>query len=151
MPKIIFSMKYSCNPVWPWSKSMYLKINTKNWKYWDFLWGSIELVLILKLFPHSCSKRHLQIDVVAPSALSKTGVVLSVCLSPLKPAQYLDSMELKSAHNEDLVGQFQIEEHALKGVYPPLRDHPPAFGLLIERPQKVWPVNCQRSERKAVE
>ena len=68
--------------------------------------GFIRIVLIFKLFPHS-SKRHLQIDVVAPSALSKTGVVLSVCLSPLKPAQYLDSMELQSAHhNEDLVGQF---------------------------------------------
>ena len=99
--------------------------------------GSMRIVLFLKLFPHSCSKRHLQIDLVAPSALCKTGVVLSVCLSPLKPAQYLDSMELTSELNDDLVGQFQIEEHALKGVNPPLQDHPPTFGLLIERPQKV--------------
>ena len=68
--------------------------------------GSMRIVLFLKLFPHSCSKRHLQIDLVAPGALCKTGVVLSVCLSPLKPAQYLGNMELKSAHNEDLVGQF---------------------------------------------
>ena len=76
--------------------------------------GSVRIVLFLKLFPHSCWKRHLEIDLVAPSALSKTGVVLSVSLSPLKPTQYLDSMELKSAHNEDIVRQFQIEEQALK-------------------------------------
>ena len=68
--------------------------------------GSMRIVLFLKLFPHSCSNRHLEIDLVAPSAHCKTGVVLSVCLSPLKPAQYLDSMELKGAQNEDLVGQF---------------------------------------------
>ena len=57
-------------------------------------------------------------------------------------------MEVKSAHNKDLVGQFQIEEHALKGVDLLLRDHPPAFGLLIERPQKVWPVNCRQTGEK---
>ena len=45
--------------------------------------------------------------------------------------------EALSELNDDLVGQFQIEEHALKGVNPPLQDHPPTFGLLIERPQKV--------------